>query len=424
MSFKINFENNIKKNEVDPKINLVLKKFNDWALRKSINLGDLNTEELIKKTLLENRLLIPGVTADEVFNEMKKSGFINIEKEKVDSIKNIEHIDIKIDSLKGIKEVKDESILKQLELNHFFEELDKDLFRNNYLDIVYDKSLSLVSKERIENIDNIDYYNEFADAGLLKKGRVEALADFESKEERKNGFKKETDLLSDESRKNIDKNKKIATILERGIAYGISSLKWYGENIHLQKSSEFDDIKRGVDEIFEVSKEGEDSNFMGLGIDVTYRGLYSESYKEKLFGLLSSIKNGYKTKIKYFKGYNGEKRREFDVPKIILYFNIEDVKDMVNFIKNIDDPIIKEEFKNSPQKITVMNQMIIQCEVLANFSEKYQNTIFRKYFDVLNSIKELAWDNKEIKNMLENRHEDDVLKHMKFLIDEFNLINK
>ena len=55
---------------------------------------------------------------------------------------------------------------------------------------------------------------------------------------------------------------------------------------------------------------------MGLGIDVTYRGLLSESYTDKFHALLGSIKNGYKTKIKYFKNHI----TKYKISKFVNYY--------------------------------------------------------------------------------------------------------
>jgi len=53
-----------------------------------------------------------------------------------------------------------------------------------------------------------------------------------------------------------------------------------------------------------------------------------------------------------------------------------------------------------------------------------QNDVFRKYFAVLNSLKELSWENPEIKKLLDSRHDDEVSKHMDYLIAEFKDIKK
>lgn len=407
------------------KAGIIVKKFKQWIERKGIDVSIFDTDESIKKALSENRLLFTGVTDEDIqeaITELRKSKIIPVVEKNIKPIpEEIIHIETEHIKLAGLTVVEDEDVLKQLEENKFFIELEeKNIFKNDKdLDDTLDKSKLLGKEGKKEVIETIEYYNEFSDKGLIKGGREEVKKDFQSKEERKELFKKETESLSSEKSNNLEKCKKIATIIERSVAYGVSYLGWYGDHISLETTCEFDDVKRGTDEIFEIEKDGDESSFMGLGIDVTYRGLLSKNYKEKFHALLESISDGHKTKIKYFKNHKGEMMKEFAVPKIVLFFNIDDVKDLVHMVKNIDDPKIKEEFKNSPQKFKVMNQMIIQCEILADFADKHHNSIFRKYIDIVSSIKELAWKNPEIKQMLDSRHEDGVSHHMKYLIKEF-----
>ena len=93
-------------------------------------------------------------------------------------------------------------------------------------------------------------------------------------------------------------------------------------------------------------------------------------------------------------------------------------------IKNIDDPKTKEEFKNSPQKFAVMNQMMIQCKILSNFAQESGNDIFKKYEEIVSSIERLSLENPEIKQILSIRYDDKISKHMKELIEEFKSTEK
>lgn len=417
--------NKINKTEIlSSKAGLIVKKFEQWIIKKNIDASIFDTDESIKKALSENRLLIPGITDEDIKEavvELKKSKIIPVvEKNNKPISEEIIHLETEHVKLSGVKIVEDKDVLKQLEENKFFIELqEKNIFKSDgELEDVLNKAHLLGKENSTEIIEETEeYYNGFSN--LIKGGKEEAKKDYKSLIEVKELIKKQTQLLESGKAKNIEKSKKIATIIERAVAYGVSYLGWYGDHISIKTTSEFDDIKRGTDEIFEIEKDGDESSFMGLGIDVTYRGLLSEKYKEKFSALLKSIKGGNKTKIKYFKNHKGEMMKEFAVPKIVLFFNIDDVKDLVHMVKNIDDPKIKEEFKNSPQKFKVMNQMIIQCEILADFADKHHNSIFRKYIDIVSSIKELAWKNPEIKQMLDSRHEDEVTLHMKYLIKEF-----
>lgn len=417
--------NKINKTEtLSSKAGIIVKKFQQWIERKGIDVSIFDTDESIKKTLSENRLLFTGVTDEDIqeaITELRKSKIIPVVEKNIKPIpEEIIHIETEHIKLAGLTVVEDEDVLKQLEENKFLMELEeKNIFKNDKdLDDTLEKSKSLGKENQKESTkETKEYYVRFSH--LVKGGVEETEKDYRSLEEINELIKKQTQLLESGKAKNIEKCKKIATIIERAIAYGVSYLGWYGDHISIGTTCEFDDVKRGTDEIFEIEKDGDESSFMGLGIDVTYRGLLSKNYKDKFHALLGSISDGHKTKIKYFKNHKGEMMKEFAVPKIVLFFNIDDVKELVYMVKNIDDPKVKEEFRNSPQKFKVMNQMIIQCEILADFADKHHNSIFRKYIDIVSSIKELAWKNPEIKQMLDLRHEDGVSHHMKYLIKEF-----
>ncbi|HRH31121.1 MAG TPA: hypothetical protein PK950_00445, partial [Candidatus Paceibacterota bacterium] len=160
-----------------------------------------------------------------------------------------------------------------------------------------------------------------------------------------------------------------------------------------------------------------------LGIDVTYRGLHSKLYENKIFNLLGSIKGGWKTEVKYFKDHAGNMTKEFAVPKAILYFDFGEVKKMAYMLKNIADENVKKQFKNSPLKFDVMNQIIVQCDIMARFARKHGNSIADAYDDVRSSIEALAGDNEEVKTMLAVRHEDKTSKHLNELIAQFEAEN-
>ena len=398
-------------------------KFKELVIKRNIESSRLDTEDKLINEISKSRLLMDGVTAQNVIIELKKMGILSkapIEKEvKVhkEDILETEHI-----HLKGVTEVTDEQILKQLQDNKFFEKLEKDVFNNEKdLDSLYNKSLMLGNEVKPDEMEKIEYYNEFADAGLITGGREEVKKDFAKDEVLKGHFKNQNESFGNDQSKILEKNKKIATILERGVVYGIANLEWY-DGVSAGFTSGIDDRSRATDLVLEMNNENDKNNFTGLGIDVTYRGLYSEKYEEKVFKLFKSIKDGYKTKIKYYKNHKGEMQKEFSVPKTILYFNAEDVKDIVHMIKNIDDPNVKEEFKNSPQKFTVLNQILVQCETLSSFAKKYNNSIFEKYMEIISFIDKLASKNPDFKKMLDSRHENEVSFQMKYLMNKFENI--
>jgi len=385
-------------------------------LQKKIAFESLTEDQALAELAANKRLIIPGVTVEDILSELKKNGMLAaIQPKLIQEEPKIEHVETRYQKLEGVKEVNDPELLRKLEENEFMRELERRVFKTGELDVIYEKAIAL---EKDHTGETEEYYFEFAQAGLLKGGIEEAKTDLKALAERQAEFEAKN-KTTDGKPSTIERAKKIATIIERGIGYSVSELGWYGKNVSIEPTSQFDDVKRSVDEVLEIKKQDEESSFMGLGIDVTYRGLLSEKYKDKFFKLLTSIRDGHKTKIKYFKNHAGEKMREFSVPKIILFFNIDDVASIARLIQNLNDPKVRAEFENSPQKFAVLNQIVIECEQLSLFAEEHKNDIFKKYTEVLSSIKELAWENEDVKKILDARHEDEVSKHMQYLIKEF-----
>jgi hypothetical protein len=278
---------------------------------------------------------------------------------------------------------------------------------SNDITDLYNEALKL---EKVGGLESEEYYYEFTKRGFYSQAEVKK--DFTDLKEREDEFR-------ERERPEREKAKKIATMTEIALQYAVSGLKWYGKNVKIQPTSKFDDIKRGVDGILEILKKNEESNFMGLGIDVTFRGLYSEQFKEKFFSLLRTIESGHKTKVKYFKRHDGKFMKEFAVPKVILSLDLSDVKNLVYYLKNIKDQKIEDEFRNSDMRFEVMNQIIRQCSILSNFAKRHENNIYEEYTEAWLSIKALAQENPEIKTMIEVVHNDPMSRHLSNLMKEF-----
>ncbi len=369
---------------------------------------------------LGNRLM-PGISTDGVISELKEAGVLTtVVIEKVKKEKEVDFLETEYISLEKPRQLEvDEQQQQIIEANLLYEELEKaNIFKNpEELDMLYSKT----TESQGNVFENEQYYYEFSKAGLIKGGDEEVAKDLADLNQRKQDFANK-EVADIKTKNKLERAKKVATLTEQAVVEGVTKLLWFGENVTMQRASEFDDIKRGVDDILEIKKEDEDSTFMGLGIDVTFRGLYSEQFKEKFFKLLQSIKDGHKTKVKYAKNHKGELMKEFAIPKMVLYFSVEDVKDMIDILKYTDDPNRGEKLEKNLQGLEVMGQIIDSCRLLAEFAEESQNNIFRKYVAVLNSLKELAWENKTIGMMLEASPDHDVWVHLKKLIEEFNLI--
>lgn len=375
---------------------------------------DLIREEIVKL----GKRLFPGAEPEGVLVELRNAGAIAPSvTEKIKTEKPIDFIKTDYVTLEKPKQVEmTEEQLQVLEANLLLEEVKKaNIFKNDEeLDALYRKSI----ESDTSSLEHEEYYYEFVSAGLIKGGEQEVHEDLAYLAYLKEKFEQNTQEKTQDQER-VERAKKLATITERGLAEGVTKHKWYGENVIISPASEFDDVRHGVDDILEIKNEDEESSFMGLGIDVTFRGLESEQFKQKFFKLLQSIRDGYKTKVKYGRNYKGQPLREFAIPKMVLYFNIGDVKDMADIIKFADDESKKDVFQNSAQKFNVIRQIINSCKKLSMFAEESQNSIFRKYNAVLSSFKELSWENPEIQEMLELDQDDEISKKLDELIVEF-----
>jgi len=388
----------------------------------SLELSDIPEHiEAIRKEIqnLGNRLM-PNISIDGVIDELKKGGvIIPYVPEKIKKEKTIDFLPTTYIALQKPKQVEiDEERQYILEANLLLEDVEKkNIFKNEKeLDDLYQKAIESDQGA----LENEEYYYAFSEAGLIKNGDDEVKKDLTHLAQLREKFNANEVEPSEGLRKMVDA-KKIATITERSFAIAISEFHWLGENVTATPAPEFSDVMYGIDDVLEIKKEGEESTSIGLGIDVTFRGLESEQFKQKFFKLLQFIRNGHRTKLKYFTNSNNERMREFSIPKIVLYFNVDDVKDFADILRYRNIPEMRKKIEDDPQKFNVMRQIVSACRKLAVFAEESQNSIFRRYIAVINAFKELSWENSEIQQILESEQHDETSKRMDVLIEEFKL---
>jgi len=376
----------------------------DTELEQKIKSPRVGGQNLNSKEIAEVLQILRG-TIDTLKPKPKEETKIILEPEFIPTIVP------KIET--NLKVVNDEALETNLsnyeEVKKTKEEKDALLDDNTDIDTIYNQVMQL---EKAKILETDDYYYEFTKLGYTKDEIEKNIIEIKTREKQ----------FAEKGSVDKKKSKKIAAMTEIALEYGVSELKWYGENIEIEQTSRFDDIKRGVDGVLKIRKEKTESDFIGLGIDATFRGLYSEQYKEKIFALLRSIANGYKTKIKYFKERNGELKKEFAVPKIVLSFDTTDVKNLVYMLSHVDDSKIQNIYKDHNIKFEMMNQIMVQCEKLAGFAKKHSNSIGEGYANTLQSIEDLKNNNDTISRSVMSRHGSKISQHFDVLISEFEEI--
>jgi len=411
--------------ELDPKTSRVVETILKKGVLSELDLiGSPENIQTIKDKINSiSRLLIPGFSMDSVVIELKNQGVIKpippAPKPEKAPTEIIETKYIKLDGIKEIEPTEEEQ--KVIEANLLLKAIeDANIFKNEKeLEDVWDQSLVL---EKVRPEETFEHYNQFAETGLLAGGTEELAKDlFELNKIKKNI--KNSEPQNPSERNKLEKVKKIATITEHGLAYMVSDLKMFGNNLIVDSAGEFNDIKHGIDDVMQIKNAGSTTKFLGLGIDVTFRGLHSEQFENKFFKLLDAVKMGYQPTVKYFKNHEGELMPEFVVPKMILCFDANDIKEIVYFIKNKNNPSIKEEIKKSPLKLAIMSQVVNFCKIMTEFSQEYGNDISQKYVEIIDTLEELGTKNSDIKSLLDTR-DDEISKHLKMLVKKFKDIHK
>lgn len=352
---------------------------------------------------------------------IKESGLIKepvIKKTKKEKV--IEHIDLRKEDIGfNIKEAKDTKLQKEkIQENMNFSELREVNIAGNK-----ERVARLFENINTQETESLDYYMQFAN--ITKGGADQVRSDFESLVHRKDYLENLKNNLDNTSQERIEHAKKIAAITEKGIDYAISNLDWYGPRVNMKETSQFSDIKRSVDNLLEISKDDEEKDFVGIATDVTFRRLEEKAFDGKYFKLLENIRDGYKTKVKYEKDSEGNMMKEFPVPKVLLHFEYSDIGMFMDILEKSNSESgeeLKERYENSPQKIKYLQQIVHQCKILSSFAKKYKNNIFRGYDTIINSITELSWENKDIKEALETSSNNKVSQKLSELTLEFEKI--
>lgn len=425
----------ISKLTLSTKEGLVAKKFEDKFALGGISIELLTTDEAIIEELKKNRLLIgPGATADvkEIIKIVKERIITPYQEKKRIEAKEEAKLKAQAEIVPEpepefmptvvpkieAKFVENEELKNNLSqyqaIEKTKEEKNSILDGSADIDAIYEQVSQL---EKIKSVETDEYYYEFMSLGGDKYSKEKIDENLESLK------KLETQFIESGSVEK-KKSKKIAAMTEIALEYGVSNLKWYGDNVEIRKTSRFDDVKRGVDGVLEISKQKAESDFVGLGIDATFRGLKSKDFKDKIFSLLRSVAGGFKTKIKYFKEHDGSLKKEFAVPKIVLSFDTTDVKNLVYMLAHADDEKIQNSYKDHNIKFEMMNQIMVQCEKLAAFAKKHGNSIDRKYQKTLQSIEELKNNNDTISRAVSARHGSKISQHFDVLIEEFEEVWK
>lgn len=214
-----------------------------------------------------------------------------------------------------------------------------------------------------------------------------------------------------------EKAKKIATILEAILAVGITHSGWYGDKVRIYPPSKYDDYVNGIDGILEFGLDDKESDYLALGIDVTFRNLKEELFKKKVGRLLRKIREGEPAKVKYFQSYSGELMPEFAVPNIVLSFDLSTAQDLAYNFKNLSNSVNKEKLKNHKVRYEIIAQIIGECNLLAEYARKHnQPEIAEAYEAIPKTLEKIAEENPNLGFLFAEVGRDRVTERIKEII--------
>ncbi|MDD5340853.1 MAG: hypothetical protein PHC97_00225 [Patescibacteria group bacterium] len=190
-----------------------------------------------------------------------------------------------------------------------------------------------------------------------------------------------------------------AIVGESVIMEGIYEAEWIAEGIEVLPTSEYDDIKNGIDFVLRLDEKDKP---LYLGVDVTTSTDY-EVINAKRENILNFLRRGELGRLKYFEDQASDIKGRIELPKIAVVLSSEaalKMQDLMLKIKEHKELSLTEEtelekVRESVEKeVTDQLQKIIDnIDLLAKQSkfkkEKYKDFQDR-YQEILNRIKKEA----------------------------------
>ncbi|HEY9584703.1 MAG TPA: hypothetical protein VJI33_03980 [Candidatus Paceibacterota bacterium] len=175
---------------------------------------------------------------------------------------------------------------------------------------------------------------------------------------------------------------------------------WFGPDAVTIKTSRYDDIARGVDEVVQFRKEDAGLYFLGLAIDATY----SHDAVKKLKTIREEIEKGTLASLRYFISEDADIKGEFNnIPRVIVGVDKKTVGEVAELWLGGKS----KELAAHPIQFQILEQILEQCETFAKYAAKIgQNDVARKYESTASIIKDVLTEKQ--KTIKDSGTRDDV----------------
>lgn len=212
--------------------------------------------------------------------------------------------------------------------------------------------------------------------------------------------------------------KNVSTIYEGIIADQISANAWFGENCESVATSEYDDIKNGVDVVTIFTQE-ESKQYLGLGIDVTFAS-DKKVLEKKLTGIKQCILNRNLPSLKYFQDPDTGEHKKLFLPKVIIGSRLSSAEKLIQLWGGKDGEKNKK-LSQHPVSSKIIMESIAQLKYFYEYAlnlsendlnqnnkEEYKN-IAVEYGKMYNAFVDVYETKKELINSHLSEISDDIV---------------
>ncbi len=197
-----------------------------------------------------------------------------------------------------------------------------------------------------------------------------------------------------------------SSIYEAAIINILDTNKFLGENTEVIPTSKYDDIFNGIDGVFIINQESDDSIYLGLNMDVTYSS-EEINIDKKIESIKQCIREGVLPTLKYFQDPKTKQHKTISLPKIIIGSQQSSADGLVRLWGQTTKDN-SEKLKNHPIQSKIIMEALSQLMYFHKFSknlsentrenkmkEKYEN-ISLKYGQMYNYFHDIYMSKKDL----------------------------
>lgn len=202
---------------------------------------------------------------------------------------------------------------------------------------------------------------------ILEDSFHDIYEDSEIEEDKNYVLRMKREFKRDEN-KESEKSKEIANAIEIIINDQIELSDWLGGETYTYQTSEYDDIKNGIDAVLEFISEDEESdqNFLGIAFDITYKNDVSK----KFFRIKKEIEENKKNNIKYFQSENTEYKGSIEnIARLVIGLDIKSGEELIELYCKKENKKLENHFF----QFQLIDELLYQLDVFMRYSEKVGN---------------------------------------------------